>query len=135
MLYDLAENKLVTDWLRGWGGFKVGLVVGAIIVAVWLPLVFTSPQVVAEGDLYDLSMAIHIPVSSFIIASIIWGLLFRHAAGVIWALGIGLVVTIGAGLCAGLSTSLGRGLDWGFGVKSCYFRVDVKPQGNRCVGG
>ncbi len=116
MLYDLAENKLVTDWLRGWGGFKVGLVV-------------------AEGDLYDLSMAIHIPVSSFIIASIIWGLLFRHAAGVTWALGIGLVVTIGAGLCAGLSTSLGRGLDWGFGVKSFYFRVDVKPQGNRCVGG
>ena len=60
MLYDLAENKLVVDWLQGWNGFRVGLVIGAIIVAVWLPLVFTASQV-GKGDLYDLSMTVQIP--------------------------------------------------------------------------
>ena len=128
MLYDLAENKLVVDWLQGWNGFRVGLVLGAIIVAVWLPLVFTAPQV-GKGDLYDLSMTVQIPVLGIVVTGIIWGLLFRHTGGVTWAIGIGLVLAIAAGLCAGLSTALGWGLDWGFGVKSFYFRIDVKPLG------
>ena len=126
MLYDLAENKFVVDWLQGWNGFRVGLVLGAIIVAVWLPLVFTASQV-GKGDLYDLSMTVQIPVLGIVVTGIIWGLLFRHAGGVTWAIGIGLVLAIAAGLCAGLSTALGWGLDWGFGVKSFYFRIDVKP--------
>ena len=129
MLYDLAENKLVTDWLRGWGGFKVGLVLGTIIAAIWMPLVFTAPQVIAKGDLYNLSMTVHIPVFSFIGFGIAWGLLFRNVAGVTWALGVGLGVAATAGIVAGMDVSQGWGVDWGFGFKSFYTRVDVEPLG------
>ena len=129
MLYDLAENKAVTDWLRGWGGFKVGLVLGAIIAAIWMPLVFTAPQVIDEGDLYNLSMTVHIPVFSFIGFGIVWGLLFKNVAGVTWALGIGLGVAATAGMVAGMDVSQGWGVDWGFGFKSFYTRVDVVPLG------
>ena len=129
MLYDLAENKLVTDWLRGWGGFKVGLVLGTIIAAIWMPLVFTAPQVIAKGDLYNLSMTVHIPVFSFIGFGVVWGLLFRNVAGVTWALGVGLGVAATAGIVAGMDVSQGWGVDWGFGFKSFYTRVDVEPLG------
>ncbi|MCY3783888.1 MAG: hypothetical protein OXG79_08900 [Chloroflexi bacterium] len=129
MLYDLAENKTVTDWLRGWGGFKVGLVLGAVIAAIWMPLVFTAPQVIEEGDLYDLSMTVHIPVFSFIGFGLVWGLLFKNVAGVTWALGIGLGVAATAGMVAGMDVSQGWGVDWGFGFKSFYTRVDVVPLG------
>ena len=129
MLYDLAENKLVTDWLRGWGGFKVGLVLGTIIAAIWMPLVFTVPQVIAKGDLYNLSMTVHIPVFSFIGFGIAWGLLFKNVAGVTWALGIGIGVAATAGMVAGMDLSQGWGVDWGFGFKSFYTRVDVEPLG------
>lgn len=129
MLYDLAENKPVTDWLRGWGGFKVGLVIGAIIAAIWMPLVFTAPQVIDEGDLYDLTMFVHIPVFSFIGFGVVWGLLFKNVGGVTWALGIGLAVAATAGMVAGMDVSQGWGVDWGFGFKSFYTRVDVVPLG------
>lgn len=129
MLYDLAENKTVTDWLRGWGGLKVGLVLGAIIAAIWMPLVFSAPQVIDESDLYNLSMTVHIPVFSFIGFGIVWGLLFKNVAGVTWALGIGLGVAATAGMVAGMDVSQGWGVDWGFGFKSFYTRVDVVPLG------
>jgi len=129
VLYDLAENKRVTDWLRGWGGLKVGLVLGAIIAAIWMPLVFTAPEVIDEGDLYDLNMTVHIPVFSFIGFGIVWGLLFKNVAGLTWALGIGLGVAATAGMVAGMDVSQGWGVDWGFGFKSFYTRVDVVPLG------
>ncbi len=128
MLYDLAENKTVTDWLRGWNGFAIGLALGLIIVAVWMPTVFTQPQV-ATGDLFDASMQLHVAIFGFIVIGGLWGLLFRLAAGVTWAFGVGLIIAAGAGLVAGLDVALGWGLDWGFGAKGFYTRIDVKPQG------
>ena len=128
MLYDISENKLVTDWLRGRGGFKVGMVIGAIVAIVWLPLAYTSPQTF-QGEVYGFSMVIPVPIAGFLAAGVIWGLLFRFAAGVTWFLGFGLVMAVCAGVSEGLAASLGWTLDWGFGVKTFYFRVDVEPQG------
>ncbi len=128
MLYDLAENKTVTDWLCRRNGFAVGVGLGLVIVAVWLPVVFTQPQV-ATDDLFDMSMLLHFAVFGFIVVGMLWGLLFRLAAGVTWAFGVGLIVAISTGLVTGLDVTLGWGIDWGFGAKGFYTKIDVKPQG------
>ena len=128
MLYDISENKLVTDWLRGRGGFKVGMVIGAVVAIVWLALSYTSPLFFV-GDWYGFSMATLVPIAAFIAAGVIWGLLFRLAAGVTWLLGFGLVLGVGAGISEGLAAGLGWSLDWGFNVKTFYNPVDVEPQG------
>ena len=128
MLYDLAENKTVTDWLRGRNGFRIGLVLGLVVVAVWLPIVFTQPKVLT-GDLYKVSLLLHLAVFGFIVVAVLWGLLFRGAAGVTWAFGLGLMIAAGSGLVTALDVSLGWGIDWGYGVKGFYSKIDVKPQG------
>lgn len=129
MLYDLAENKAVVDWLRGRNGFKIGLVMGLIILAIWLPTVFTQPRDKFSGDLFNVSMLLHIIVFSFILTGLVWGLLFKFAAGVSWALGVGLIMFAGVALVVGLDVGLGWGMDWGFGAKGFYHRVDVEPKG------
>ena len=128
MLYDLAENKTVTDWLQRWTGFRVGLGVALILVAVWLPMVFTQPEV-TTGDLYGMSMLLHVAVFGFLSIGIVWGLLFRFATGVAWAFGVGLVIAAVAGTIAGFDVAFGWGIDWGFGAKGFYSRIDVQPKG------
>lgn len=128
MLYDLAENKPITDWLHRWNGFRVGTGLALILVAVWLPIVFTQPEM-ATGDLFNMSMLLHIAVFGFIAIGLMWSLLFRFATGITWTFGIGLVIAGAAGTIAGLDVALGWGLDWGFGAKGFYSRIDVQPKG------
>ena len=128
MPYDLAENKFLTDWLRGRGGFKVGLAIGAFIAIIWLALSYASPLFFV-GEWYGFSMATMVPIAAFIAAGVIWGLLFRMAAGVTWLLGMGLIFGVGAGTSEGLAAGLGWSLDWGFNVKTFYNPIDVEPQG------
>lgn len=128
MPYDLAENKMLTDWLRGRGGFRVGLIIGAAISIVYLAISYASPLFYV-GEFYGFSMAIPVPIAAILAAGVIWGLLFRLAAGVAWLLGFGLVMGVGAGMSEGLAAGLGWSLDWEFGVKTFYNPIDVEPQG------
>jgi len=126
--YDLAENKMLTDWLRGRGGFKVGLYIGAFVSIIYLAISYASPLFYV-GEFYGFSMAIPVPIAAILAAGVIWGLLFRLAAGVAWLLGFGLVMGVGAGMSEGLAAGLGWSLDWEFGVKTFYNPIDVEPQG------
>ena len=128
MPYDLAENKLLTDWLRGGGGIKVGLVIGAVVSIIWLALSYASPKFYV-GEWYGFAMATWAPIAAFLAAGVIWGLLFRLAAGVTWLLGFGLVMGVGAGMSEGLAAGLGWSLDWGFNVRTFYNPIDVEPLG------
>lgn len=128
MPYDLAENKMLTDWLRGRGGFKVGLYIGAFVSIIYLAISYASPLFYV-GEFYGFSMAIPVPIAAILAAGVIWGLLFRLAAGVAWLLGFGLVMGVGAGMSEGLAAGLGWSLDWEFGVKTFYNPIDVEPQG------
>ncbi|MCY4114806.1 MAG: hypothetical protein OXG33_12855 [Chloroflexi bacterium] len=128
MPYDLAENKMLTDWLRGRGGFRVGLAIGGIVTIIWLAISYASPLFFV-GEWYGFAMATPVPIAAFIAAGVIWGLLFRLAAGVTWLFGCGLVFGICAGMSEGLAASLGWSLDWGFNVKTFYNPIDVEPQG------
>lgn len=128
MPYDLAENKMLTDWLRGRGGFRVGLAIGAIVAIIWLALSYSSPTFFV-GEWYGFAMATMVAIAAFIAVGVIWGLLFRLAAGVTWLLGFGLVLGVVAGTSEGLAAGLGWSLDWGFNVKTFYNPIDVEPQG------
>ena len=128
MPYDLAENKFLTDWLRGRGGFRVGLAIGGIVAIIWLALSYSSPTFFV-GEWYGFAMATMVAIAAFIAAGVIWGLLFRLAAGVTWLLGFGLVLGVCAGTSEGLAAGLGWSLDWGFNVKTFYNPIDVEPQG------
>ena len=128
MPYDLAENKMLTDWLRGRGGFRVGLAIGAFVAIIWLAISYASPLFFV-GEWYGFAMATPVPIAAFIAAGVIWGLLFRLAAGVTWLLGCGLVFGICTGMSEGLAAGLGWSLDWGFNVKTFYNPIDVEPQG------
>jgi len=126
--YDLAENKMLTDWLQGRGGLKVGLILGGIVAIFWLALSYASPTFFV-GEWYGFTMATPVPIAAFIAAGVIWGLLFRLAAGVTWLFGFGLVLGVCAGVSEGLAVGLGWSLDWGFNVKTFYNPIDVEPQG------
>ena len=128
MPYDLAENKMLTDWLQGRGGLKVGLILGGIVAIIWLALSYASPTFFV-GEWYGFTMATPVPIAAFIAAGVIWGLLFRLAAGVTWLFGFGLVLGVCAGVSEGLAVGLGWSLDWGFNVKTFYNPIDVEPQG------
>lgn len=128
MPYDLAENKMLTDWLRGRGGFKVGLAIGGFVAIIWLAISYASPLYFV-GEWYGFAMATPVPIAAFLAAGVIWGLLFRLAAGVTWLLGFGLVMGVCAGVSEGLAAGLGWSLDWGFNVKTFYNPIDVEPKG------
>ena len=119
---------MLTDWLRGRGGFRVGLAIGAIVAIIWLALSYSSPTFFV-GEWYGFAMATMVAIAAFIAVGVIWGLLFRLAAGVTWLLGFGLVLGVVAGTSEGLAAGLGWSLDWGFNVKTFYNPIDVEPQG------